>query len=197
MDNVDRISRFKNNPQNTNFFNHGNENISVNGDKNTVIKTTNIYNSTKIKNIAHRHNPDINISDEQQAILKEKVNKIGDMFKGLTPPKYQNIWANLNKKYKTPTYSQIKIDDFSDAVQYLDKQFQIYRKGELKALSATRFKEITIPLIHTRWNYLNKNEDLLLFASEKLNKPIMSLYTLSANDIDTLYTRVHSLKKRK
>lgn len=197
MDNVDRISRFKNNPQNANFFNQGNENISINGDKNTIIKTTHIYNSTKIKNIAHRHNPEIHISDEQQAILKEKVNKIGDMFKGLTPPKYPSIWTNLNKKYKAPTYSQIKIDDFSDAVQYLDKQFQIHRKGELKALSATRFKEITIPLIHTRWNYLNKNEDLLLFASEKLNKPIMSLYTLSANDIDTLYTRVHSLKKRK
>lgn len=197
MDNVDRISIFKNNPKNAHFFNHGNDNINVNGDRNTVIKTTNIYNSTKIKNIAHRHNPEIHISDEQQAILKEKVNKIGDMFKGLTPPKYGNIWTKLNKRHKVPTYSQIKIDDFDDAVQYLDKQFHIHRKGELKVLSATKFKEITVPLIYTRWSYLNKNEDLLLFASEKLNKPIMSLYTLSANDIDTLYTRVHSLKKRK
>ena len=57
MDSIDRKSIFKNNPKNAHFFNHGNDNINVNGDRNTVIKTTNIYNHPpkKIRIIEDHH----------------------------------------------------------------------------------------------------------------------------------------------
>lgn len=200
MDRAKRsLEAFKrNNPQ---IFNYGNENINVNGDKNIVIKTTNIYNhppkKIRIKE-NHQYDPEIHISPKQQKIILDKTNEIGDMLKDIVPQNYYSYSRGKLKKYfNVPMYSLILKEDYDKAIEFLQKEFNILRKTILKPRNATKFKEITIPLIHIRWNYMRKDEDLLLFASEKLNKPIMSLYTLSANDIDTLYTRVHSLKKRK
>lgn len=201
MDSIDRKSIFKNNPKNAHFFNHGNDNINVNGDRNTVIKTTNIYNHPpkKIRIIEdHQYNPEIHISTKQQKTILDKTTEIGDMLKDVVPQNYYSYSRGKLKKYfNVSKYSLILKEDYDEAIEFLQKEFNILRKTILKPRNATKFKEITIPLIHIRWNYMRKDEDLLLFASEKLNKPIMSLYTLSANDIDTLYTRVHSLKKRK
>ena len=82
----------------------------------------------------------------------------------------------------------------------LFRSLEVVFHGErkrLKNVSATRFKEITIPLIYAKWSYVRKSENLLLFANEKFHKNVSSLNSLSANDIDTLYIKVHSLKKKR
>ena len=126
MDNVDRISRFKNNPQNANFFNQGNENISINGDKNTVIKTTNIYNNTTTKNSTKFiPNYDIHISSEQAHEIQRLISEIVDkeVIGGMDKDKAYGKWGTQLRNYmKVNSYLAIKIEDYEKAIKYLSKQ---------------------------------------------------------------------------
>jgi len=190
---------FKNNPENAHLFNKGTSNISVNGNNNTINQTVNHFSDTKIKRIIedHQHDETKHLSAQQQKEIQEQVVKIGDMLKDISSTNYyQAMYGKLKKRYKVPKYSLILKDDFDDARKYLQKEFHILRRSILKSKSSIKFKEITIPLIKIHWSYVRPNDDLLEFAATKLNKHIVSLSKLSANDIDTLYSRVHSLRKQ-
>lgn len=175
---------------------NGTNNINMEGNNNHV--SVNNYHPEKlIKKVeVIQHNTDIHISSAQQARIKELVDEIGDMMKDCdTQNYYMKTFAAFKKKYQIPKYNLLPIELFDDAVAYLKKQKTFYRKS-LLTKNAKRFKEVTIPLIKIRWKYLKRDENTLTdFASLKLNKEVNDLNRLSVNDLDTLYTRVYSLKK--
>ncbi|CUV65198.1 hypothetical protein BN3087_220015 [Sulfurovum sp. enrichment culture clone C5] len=174
----------------------GNNNINVDGNHNNV--NINHYGAEKIKTIVedHQHDSDIHLTTDQQFTLSEEIKKIADMMDGIDGINYyQKIFGLLKKKFKVPKYSLIKQSNFNEAVKYIKAQKNIYRR-KIRSYNATKFKEITIPLIIIRWKYLGRDDnELILFASEKLCKKITDIKKLSANDIDTLYDRVYYLKK--
>lgn len=182
---------------NLNRQNNGDSNINIDGNNNTV--QINHYENTKPKRVVedHQHNSEIHLTTDQQYQLKTIIQEIADMMNGIDGINYYaKIFSGLNKKYRVPKYSLINQEFFSEAKQYLKTQKNIYRK-KLKSYSATRFKELTIPLIIIRWKYLGNEEDSLLsFASEKLNKNVNDIKKLSANELDTLYSRVYSIKHK-
>jgi hypothetical protein len=70
-----------------------------------------------------------------------------------------------------------------------------FRK-QLRLLKPVKFKEYAIDAIIRVWYMIKIDQDILDFASKKLNKKVTSLEKLSANDIDTLYNRVMYQKQK-
>ncbi|MDR0408670.1 MAG: hypothetical protein LBH45_07140 [Campylobacteraceae bacterium] len=173
---------------------HGDNNISIDGNNNNV--NVNNYQAEKIIRIVddHQYNPDTHISPSQQLKITEIVSETSEMMKGCDENNYSaKMYKSLYNKYLIPKYTLLPKESFAEAIDFLKRQKAIYRKN-LKVLNATRFKEYTAPIIETIWNIRHKNEDLLEFASLKLNKKVHNIRKLSVNDLDTLYNRVKSKK---
>lgn len=186
----------------------GDKNVSVVGSYNNISvannTTHNHYNVPEKKTprtvIVGEYDKDIHITEVQKIKLQELVRDVAELdmiiHKGKSPSEcYSHIWFGLNKHCSASSYKLIEQSNYDKAVKYLKKQKTIRRK-DIKYKNAAKFKELTIPAIQARWSELGKNsEELYDFASQKLGKTVSSLEKLSVDNLDTLYTRVFSLKK--
>ena len=181
----------------------GDKNVSVVGSYNNISVANNIvhnhYMKPKTKPAVedNQHNTAVHISTTQQFKIKELVEDIAKMMDvGDGQNYYAKLYGGLKKRYEIPKYSLLPQELFEDAIDYLKKQKNIYRR-QLKNISASKFKEVTIPLIKIRCRYLGIDDnDLLNFVYLKFCKKITSIEKLSANDLDTLYSKIYNLKSR-
>jgi hypothetical protein len=179
---------------------NGSGNTIVTGNSNSVNINNHYYTPSKTSPSkipspkVIQHNPDIHINQEQQYKIKDIVDETYEMMKGYKENIHKKMLGELKRKFKLTQYMLLPKNKYSEAISYLNSLKARYRR-ELMLLDVVRFKEYTIPAIHARWNIYRKGEDLLDFASLKLRKNVTDLKKLSANDLDTLYTRVFSIKK--
>ena len=94
-----------------------------------------------------------------------------------------------------PKYSLLRSEQYSEAKKHLYIERAKFRK-QLRSLKPVKFKEYTIDAIIRVWCMIKIDQDILDFASKKLNKKVTSLEKLSANNIDTLYNRVMYQKQK-
>ncbi len=198
MDNVDRISRFKNNPQNANFFNHGNENISINGDRNTVIKTTNIYNNTTTKNpTKFIPNYDIHISSEQAHEIQRLISEIVDkeVIGGMDKDKAYGKWGTQLRNYmKVNSYLAIKIEDYEKAIKYLSKQNAL-KRSKLRRKDNDSWRKDIYKSIYSRASQLAiSSDEVKNIANKRYEKNISSLKELGERELDDLRKYIFNIK---
>jgi len=105
------------------------------------------------------------------------------------------IYGNLKRKFKVPKYSLLRLEQYCEVKKHLYVERAKFRK-HLRLLKPVKFKEYTIDVIIRVWCMIKINQDILDFASKKLNKKVTSLEKLSANDIDTLYNKVMYQKQK-
>lgn len=173
-------------------------NQTIKGDNNVQVAGDYIITSKISKTTTVLHDPCKHISDAQAKEVKDRVSKIAEAMKGdrkNNKSPFASAYNALYNRYHITSYKLLPIEDYDDAIKWLDKQIAIYRP-KLKNIDVVQYRKDMYKSLHARAKQLNINiYDFAQMALE-LKEPITSLTDLSDMRLKKLYTKLFSNKKR-
>lgn len=162
----------------------GNNNIQVAGD----LKTEKIIISTTTKVI---YDKDLHITDEQAAIIQEKIKKIASERTD-DPLAYPHAQNAFKKHFKTTSYKILPKEKYDEAITWLNQQIAMNRKG-LRKSDNEQWRKDMYKAIHTRAREFEIDIHSYATGILKTKTPVVSLSELSDSKLQKLYDKLFSI----
>lgn len=172
---------------------------TVKGDGN-IIAGRDVIHAPKItqKVIAEVKPGDEHITDEQAAILHEKIQELTDLYNLVKRRQVTkaHFWARLNRHCRVPKYRLIKIEDFDRALRWCRQQIAILsgtKTAQKKVPDEVRNRQIKY--IQTNLGKLGIEPHYLNFIKNTFGK--ISTAELDPVELKRAYSWIAQQKKKK
>ncbi len=163
----------------------GDNNIIVNGDKNTVMQSP-VFKNSKVVNKINK--PADSITEEQAFEIKKLIDKI---VKNTALP-YPAVWGKFKNYVKVSEYKAMPISKYDSAIKYL-KKWQAATVRNLRSSDTTTYRKKRYTAIYARLKNLGITKDQFAI-SLKEKYSVTSLKDLSLEDLEKVYVSIINTK---